>query len=108
MTTLTPRQKQTLAFLRQYRAKHGYMPTPREVGQHMGITKQSVRRLLFRLMELGKVRKTATGRYELPGKYVPEADVVPLLEVMHSVSAIGAVREALSQFYAKFPHMNPL
>lgn len=108
MTPLTPRQKQTLAFLRQYRAKHGYMPTPREIGEHLGITKMNTRRMLSRLMARGKVRKTATGRYELPGKYVPEDDVIPLLEAMESVKAIGSIRDALAQFYAKFPHMNPL
>jgi SOS-response transcriptional repressor LexA len=33
---MTPRQKQTLDFIRSYTGRQGYAPTLREIGQHLG------------------------------------------------------------------------
>lgn len=37
MTTLTPRQSEILAFIRQHIAQQGVPPTLREIGAHFGI-----------------------------------------------------------------------
>lgn len=35
--TLPPRQAQVLAFLRSFVAEHGYAPSLREIGDHLGV-----------------------------------------------------------------------
>lgn len=42
MQTVTPRQLEILQFIRDFRKRHGYSPTMKEIGQHLGLTKVTV------------------------------------------------------------------
>jgi len=42
MQTVTPRQLEILQFIRDFRKRHGYSPTMKEIGRHLGLTKVTV------------------------------------------------------------------
>lgn len=47
---LTPRQKQILAFIRGHYTEHGFSPSMREIGAHVGLTSTSS--VLYQLDQL--------------------------------------------------------
>lgn len=54
---LTTRQQQVIAFLRQYRAKHGVRPSYREIMDGVGLSSTApVSYALTRLAALGAIR----------------------------------------------------
>lgn len=53
---LTPRQRQTQDFIEAYLAAHGYSPSFDEIGEHLGIRKGNVHRLVHELEERGHIR----------------------------------------------------
>jgi hypothetical protein len=106
--TLHPRTAQYLAALRAYRMKHGHMPAPLEFARIMGTHKQSVNRALNRLVQLGHLRKTSTGRYFMEDGSVPSLDVEPLLIELEKMNMVASVRDALADFYRKFPSMRKI
>jgi len=59
-TQLSPRQRQILAFIREFQRSHGYPPTVREIGQAVGISSTSVVDYNLKVLrKLGLLRRDA-------------------------------------------------
>ena len=59
-TQLSPRQRQILAFIREFQRAHGYPPTVREIGQAVGISSTSVVDYNLKVLrKLGLLRRDA-------------------------------------------------
>lgn len=93
-STLAPVQRQTLEFLRQYIAEHGYAPTLKDIAQHIGVKSASTAHFhLERLQDKGFIRRGDEGSVELIEASKPELGptAVPLVGVI----AAGVPIEAL-------------
>lgn len=55
--TLTPRQSQVLAYLRDYRKEHGYSPTQMEIGIKLSMGKVTAHQHLNELEKKGCLRR---------------------------------------------------
>lgn len=63
---LTPKQKQVLAFILEYQAKHSYAPTQQEIAREFGFSSLgTVQNYLVRLERQGLLKKTWNGRRSL-------------------------------------------
>lgn len=58
MIGLTARQQQCLDFLKSYHAAKGIAPTMDEMAAHFGVAKSNVSRILDRLEERGRIRRS--------------------------------------------------
>lgn len=58
MIGLTQRQQQCLDFLRSYHKEKGIAPTMDEIAAHFGVVKSNVSRILDRLEERGRIRRS--------------------------------------------------
>ena len=55
---LTDRQRQILAFIREFHTDHGYAPSMRQIGAAVGlVSPSSVRHQVGRLQEMGWIRQ---------------------------------------------------
>ena len=60
-TRLSPRQERMIQFIREFRARHGYPPTVREIGKAVGLTSSStVHAHLANLEKIGMLRRDPT------------------------------------------------
>ena len=57
MTALTPRQLDTLQFIRRFRDAHGYSPTLSEMADELGVTKSTVQQYVQALEEKGAISR---------------------------------------------------
>ena len=95
MRPISDKQKQILAFIREYTAERGYPPSVREIGAAVGLRSPStVHAHIKRLQELGYLEKDEhkTRSITLPGR--SDASEVPLLGRVTAGMPILAVEQA--------------
>ena len=95
MRPISDKQKQILAFIREYTAEQGYPPSVREIGAAVGLRSPStVHSHLKRLQELGYLEKDEhkTRAITLAGR--SDATEIPLLGRVAAGMPILAVEEA--------------
>ncbi|GIM88850.1 LexA family protein [Paractinoplanes toevensis] len=57
MPLLTARQQRVLAFIRDFHTEHGWAPSLREIGQHVGLRPSGVQYQLVQLERMGWIRR---------------------------------------------------
>lgn len=105
-STLAPVQRQTLEFLRNYIAEHGYGPTLKDIAQHIGVKSISTAHFhLERLESKGVIKRGEDGSIELMESERPE--LAPASVPLVGVIAAGMPIEAIEQkSYIEIPtHM---
>jgi repressor LexA len=95
-STLAPVQRQTLEFLRNYLADHGYGPTLKDIAEHIGVKSVSTAHFhLERLEDKGFIRRGEDGSIELIESAKPQLGptAVPLCGVIAAGVPIEAVEQ---------------
>jgi len=93
-STLAPVQRQTLAFLRNFLAEHGYAPTLKDIAEHIGVKSLSTAHFhLERLEDKGFIRRGGDGLLEIVETTRPELGptAVPLVGVIAAGMPIEAI-----------------
>jgi len=93
-STLAPVQRQTLEFLRNFIADHGYGPTLKDIAKHIGVKSLSTAHFhLERLTQKGFIRRARNGMIELVKSARPELGptAVPLVGVVAAGVPIEAI-----------------
>lgn len=93
-STLAPVQRQTLEFLRNYIAEHGYGPTLKDIAEHIGVKSLSTAHFhLERLEQKGFIKRGDDSSIELIDCAKPELGptAVPLVGVIAAGTPIEAV-----------------
>lgn len=94
--TLAPVQRQTLEFLRNFLAEHGYAPSLRDIAEHIGVKSASTAHFhLERLADKGFIRRGGDGSLELVECSTPELGptAVPLVGVIAAGEPIEAIEQ---------------
>jgi repressor LexA len=93
-STLAPVQRQTLEFLRNFIAEHGYAPSLKNIADHIGVKSVSTAHFhLERLENKGFIRRGEDGSMELVEVQKPEfgPTAVPLMGVIAAGIPIEAI-----------------
>lgn len=93
-STLAPVQRQTLEFLRNFIAEHGYGPTLKNIAEHIGVKSLSTAHFhLERLEDKGFIKRGDDGLLELVESAKPELGptAVPLVGVIAAGFPIEAI-----------------
>ncbi len=93
-STLAPVQRQTLEFLRNFIAEHGFAPTLKDIARHIGVKSVSTAHFhLERLTDKGFIRRGADGLLEIIDITTPELGptAVPLVGVIAAGMPIEAI-----------------
>lgn len=93
-STLAPVQRQTLEFLRNFLAEHGFAPTLKDIAEHIGVKSLSTAHFhLERLEDKGFIRRGEDGMLELIDVAKPELGptAVPLVGVIAAGFPIDAI-----------------
>jgi repressor LexA len=93
-STLAPVQRQTLEFLRNFIAEHGYAPSLKNIAEHIGVKSVSTAHFhLERLENKGFIRRGEDGSMELVEVQKPEfgPTAVPLMGVIAAGIPIEAI-----------------
>ncbi|MBN8548864.1 MAG: transcriptional repressor LexA [Deltaproteobacteria bacterium] len=94
--TLAPVQRQTLEFLRNFIADHGYGPTLKDIAEHIGVKSVSTAHFhLERLEDKGFIRRGDDGSIELIESAKPQLG--PTAVPLAGVIAAGVPIEAIQQ-----------
>lgn len=96
-STLAPVQRQTLEFLRNFLAEHGYAPPLKAIADFIGVKSPSTAHFhLERLENKGFIRRGAEGLLELLDRVTPELgpSAVPLVGVIAAGRPIEAIEQA--------------
>ncbi len=94
--TLAPVQRQTLEFLRNFIAEHGYAPTLRDISEHIGVKSASTAHFhLERLEDKGFIKRNSDGTIEFHECSTPELSptAVPLVGVIAAGYPIEAIEQ---------------
>lgn len=95
-STLAPVQRQTLEFLRNFIADHGYGPTLKDIAEHIGVKSVSTAHFhLERLEDKGFIRRGEDGSIELIESAKPQLG--PTAVPLAGVIAAGVPIEAIEQ-----------
>lgn len=92
--TLAPVQRQTLEFLRNFIAEHGYAPTLKDIAAHIGVKSVSTAHFhMERLEQKGFIKRQDDGSLELIEATKPELGptAVPLVGVIAAGMPIDAI-----------------
>ena len=95
-SSLAPVQRQTLEFLRNFIAEHGYGPTLKDISVHIGVKSQSTAHFhLERLEQKGFIRRGSEGALELIEVAKPELGptAVPLVGMIAAGMPIEAIEQ---------------
>lgn len=93
-STLAPVQRQTLEFLRNFIAEHGFAPTLKDIAEHIGVKSLSTAHFhLERLEDKGFIKRGDDGLLELVEAAKPELGptAVPLVGVIAAGVPIEAI-----------------
>jgi len=96
-STLAPVQRQTLEFLRNFIAEHGYGPTLKDIARHIGVKSVSTAHFhLERLEQKGFIKRGVDGMLELIDFSPPELGPtsVPLVGVIAAGRPIEAIEDS--------------
>jgi len=96
-STLAPVQRQTLEFLRNFIAEHGYGPTLKDIARHIGVKSISTAHFhLERLEQKGFIKRGDDGMLELMDFSPPELGPtsVPLVGVIAAGRPIEAIEDS--------------
>ena len=96
--TLAPVQRETLAYLRNYIAEHGYAPTLKDICKSIGVRSPSTAHFhLGRLEDKGFIKRNEDGSFELVEReetpVASGATAVPLVGVIAAGSPIEAIED---------------
>ena len=95
-SSLAPVQRQTLEFLRNFIAEHGYGPTLKDIAAHIGVKSLSTAHFhLERLMDKGFIERGADGFIEL--KEISTPELGPTAVQLVGVIAAGSPIEAIER-----------
>jgi repressor LexA len=99
MRELTERQKVVFEFIKSYVVDHGYPPTMREIGEHLGITWPAVRGHLAALERKGLVRINAlkSRGIGIPGLWKGAARELPVAGRIRAGRPMPAIEEIESR-----------
>lgn len=93
-STLAPVQRQTLEFLRNFIAEHGYAPTLKDIAEHIGVKSLSTAHFhLERLTDKGFIKRGDDGLLELVE--VAKPDLGPTAVPLVGIIAAGMPIEAI-------------
>lgn len=95
--TLAPVQRETLEFLRNFMAEHGFAPTLKDIASHIGVKSISTAHFhLERLVDKGVIRRGEDGIIELVDIERPEfgPSAVPLVGVIAAGRPIEAIENS--------------
>jgi repressor LexA len=95
--TLAPVQRQTLEYLRNFMAEHGYAPTLKDISTHIGVKSASTAHFhLERLVEKGFITRGADGYLELHEQEPPQ--LAPTAVRLVGVIAAGRPIDAFEEY----------
>lgn len=96
-STLAPVQRETLEFLRNFMAEHGFAPTLKDIASHIGVKSISTAHFhLERLVDKGFIRRGEDGLIELVDIDRPDfgPSAVPLVGVIAAGMPIEAIENS--------------